>query len=471
MTKYNTNNPPGSASPKDVNDNAITLDNLVNSTDITTKDRLGNDRLTIKGLEQAATSAGPTIEAASKAVEQANLAREAAENIQHKSDEAIKSITESAMQSQQAAIISTDAAKRAESAAQGAGEDTRTFETVELGIAATQHSDYFRVWQTGSSGVSFAYYRNNNGHAELLTTMPTAETAQNAVEQAIDANNAPARAGLQPNLEDDYLYILADKSGRVLQRLDADLVMRFYHQLSIDSTNIGSVGNVSGFISGESAIVGSDLSGGAYTGNLHISDDDSAVYVLTDAVGRVLLTIDKNGKLSALLHDDVIEQVKHAQSLKPRIMSDLVHIQMYGQSLSVGIAGAIKTTNAEVKDCLMPSQGIEDGQTSNQGIESLPLTSSSFVTMQPSVNPNQLENPIYSLSAQLQSLLDADGKQVSVVGSSAGHGDYAINQLDKEGNSQQYSVAVAQHGAYKQYASSMGKSFLTHVLCWIQGET
>ncbi|MDK7738590.1 sialate O-acetylesterase, partial [Providencia stuartii] len=25
--------------------------------------------------------------------------------------------------------------------------------------------------------------------------------------------------------------------------------------------------------------------------------------------------------------------------------------------------------------------------------------------------------------------------------------------------------------AYKQYASSMGKSFLTHVLCWIQGET
>ncbi|MDK7738624.1 hypothetical protein QP597_20465, partial [Providencia stuartii] len=68
-------------------------------------------------------------------------------------------------------------------------------------------------------------------------------------------------------------------------------------------------GNVSGFISGESAIVGSDLSGGAYTGSLHISDDDSAVYVLTDAVGRVLLTIDKNGKLSALLHDDVIEQV------------------------------------------------------------------------------------------------------------------------------------------------------------------
>ncbi|MCG5278416.1 hypothetical protein MCL91_20600, partial [Providencia rettgeri] len=80
MTQYNTKNPVGSASPKDVNDNAITLDNLVNSTDITTKDRLGNDRLTIKGLEESAVSAGPTVEAAQRATEEANKARVSAEN-------------------------------------------------------------------------------------------------------------------------------------------------------------------------------------------------------------------------------------------------------------------------------------------------------------------------------------------------------------------------------------------------------
>ncbi|MDK7738597.1 hypothetical protein QP597_20205, partial [Providencia stuartii] len=116
MTIYNTKNPIGSPSLKDINDNAITLDNLVNSTENTTKDRFGNDRLTIKGLEEAAVSAGPTVEAAVSAWEQASAAKKAAENIQNESDEAIKSITESAMQSQQAAIISTDAAKRAESA-------------------------------------------------------------------------------------------------------------------------------------------------------------------------------------------------------------------------------------------------------------------------------------------------------------------------------------------------------------------
>ncbi|MEY1032390.1 hypothetical protein AB7202_18830, partial [Providencia stuartii] len=86
MTIYNTKNPLGSTSPKDVNDNAITLDNLVNSTESTTKDRFGNDRLTIKGLEEAAVSAGPAVEAAVKALEQANEAK--------KTSDAIKADTE-----------------------------------------------------------------------------------------------------------------------------------------------------------------------------------------------------------------------------------------------------------------------------------------------------------------------------------------------------------------------------------------
>ncbi len=79
MTRYNTNNPVPSAAAKDIHDNAIVIDEYANSDSATTKNRLGNDRLTLRGIEQAATSAGPTIEAAVNALTQANLAREAAE--------------------------------------------------------------------------------------------------------------------------------------------------------------------------------------------------------------------------------------------------------------------------------------------------------------------------------------------------------------------------------------------------------
>nr|ELR5252005.1 hypothetical protein [Providencia rettgeri] len=168
MTKYNTNNPPGSASPKDINDNAITLDYLVNSNDTTTKDRLGNDRLTIKGLEAAATSAGPTIKAAAQAVEQANLAREAAENIEVNTASYIQ-------QASDYALSSEESAQRAEAAAADAGIDANTFDTKEEGVAATSSGDYFRVWQPAISNYSFIYYKNEQGVAKELTDYPSKE--------------------------------------------------------------------------------------------------------------------------------------------------------------------------------------------------------------------------------------------------------------------------------------------------------
>ncbi|MEY0304873.1 hypothetical protein AB7W11_23605, partial [Providencia manganoxydans] len=117
MTQYKTNNPVGSPSPKDVNDNAIALDHIANPNDNITKDRLGNDRLTIKGLERSGVSAGPTVEAAAIALEQANAAKANSDEILKQTDGYIESAKHAAESSKQSAVDSKDYSDKARGAA------------------------------------------------------------------------------------------------------------------------------------------------------------------------------------------------------------------------------------------------------------------------------------------------------------------------------------------------------------------
>lgn len=65
MTTYNTGNPIGSTSPKDLYDNAENFDDAVNGTNPTWVDRFGNTRVTMFGAEENATAivAAATIQA------------------------------------------------------------------------------------------------------------------------------------------------------------------------------------------------------------------------------------------------------------------------------------------------------------------------------------------------------------------------------------------------------------------------
>ena len=57
MVTYNTQNPIGSADPRDLYDNAQVIDDYANSGDATTTDRLGVERATIAGIDAAARNA------------------------------------------------------------------------------------------------------------------------------------------------------------------------------------------------------------------------------------------------------------------------------------------------------------------------------------------------------------------------------------------------------------------------------
>ena len=81
MSTIPTQNPIPSESPSDLKYNSGKIDEFVNSEFLTYVDRQGSDRLTIKGLEEAAVSAGPTVDAAIKAMQNSNQAKKNSENI------------------------------------------------------------------------------------------------------------------------------------------------------------------------------------------------------------------------------------------------------------------------------------------------------------------------------------------------------------------------------------------------------
>ncbi|WP_419204180.1 hypothetical protein [Bordetella trematum] len=68
MAKYNTGNPLGSRSPKDLSDNAENLDDAVNTPLETWTDRFGKQRLSLAGMSKAAGDASIAIGAAQESV-------------------------------------------------------------------------------------------------------------------------------------------------------------------------------------------------------------------------------------------------------------------------------------------------------------------------------------------------------------------------------------------------------------------
>lgn len=317
---------------------------------------------------------------------------------------------------------------------------------------------------------------NNAGTLEPTgRKMPSQYALREPIKEAAYASQSPAAAGVSANdIDDEYEYAIADRQGRIIERINADFIHRFIFPIISQQAKLGSAKGLSGIFYQDDIALGLDASGNVTAGSTETGTSNDMLYGVVDSSGRCLFRYDARGKFRAVLHEDVIRQISQefgVSEFKKRMLADRVHIQMCGQSLAGGIGSGRISSAATATGWLMPSGGIEDGQTLSVGLTGLPLTSSSFVGMDPTVAKNLYENPLYGVCAQLQGMLNAESAAVSVSGSASWHGEYKISQLDKEGGSPQYDVAVAQSRAYAGYSSTEAKSFLSHVMCWIQGES
>ncbi|HHK9790151.1 TPA: hypothetical protein ACQZI9_004748, partial [Klebsiella pneumoniae] len=179
MTQYNTGNPVPSSAMPDIWDNNATIDEFVNSPELTLTTRTGTERDTLAG-------------------------------IQKKSDD-------------QRVQMAEDGAAVVEETRQNLIPLSRQYMTL---AAAQADADAGNI-QVGST----AYYRspddsalaieviNNAGTLEPTgRKMPSQYALRESIKEAAHASQSPAAAGVSANdIDDEYEYAIADRQGRIIE--------------------------------------------------------------------------------------------------------------------------------------------------------------------------------------------------------------------------------------------------------------
>ena len=211
-------------------------------------------------------------------------------------------------------------------------------------------------------------------------------------------------------------------------------------------------------------------------------------YAIADENGQVALSINSAGEVdfqpsAGLLEKLVSKPVVITDSVRqPAELTDITHVQIHGQSLSIG-SGAADISGESTQGVLMPDSGVYDSALTGSGIDGMdgpPPISTGFALMDMSYGAEGKEVPIAGICEQLQFMLDTHhGKKVTTVfGSASGHGGFPIRYLDKEGDpsrgepSPNYELMRDQQKHYVSMASEQRSEHLTtQALCWVQGET
>ena len=513
MTTYKTNNNLGSSALKDLADNAENLDHFVNDSDNSNwDDRLGRTRLTLKGLEEAAVSAGPTVEAAIRANEQANEAKKNSDEIIASTSAYIEGAKTSADDAKSSALDSTNAAARSESAA-GRAESVvdvgGTYPTVSAGLAATSPGGYFRIPQGVADLQSFIYYRNVAGAAVLATSQPSTTAMNRSVELSIEAVTALPESGFHSSKADivteegeAFHFTIMDRIGKVALGVTKDEKLKSGLDLAFQGASdvIGSRSRKLGFINDEKVVMGID-NGKPFIGNNEILDNPNSVYRVEDSTGQPLIDfaynagvslggieitetnlvdgfviMDREGRI--LLQSDINGSISFEgkDNISPKkfvpVIAEINHVQINSQSLGLGVGSPAVSVTPSIYDCLMPDLGVADGPVVNGDLSGPPIKSTGFAKMNGNIATNKREFPTYGMCNQLKYMMPGD---FAVLGSNCGHGGYAAHQLDKEGlngvPTPNYLLGVQQAEAYADYAARENKSLLTQFLVDIQGET
>ncbi|WP_068445011.1 sialate O-acetylesterase [Providencia heimbachae] len=415
---------------KDIRDlgfNSEKMDEVINSDNTTYIDRKGRCHLTIKGLEEAAVSAGPTIDAAQKALGEANKARVAAEGAaQNAASETLSGISNQVARAEEFADSAVDSANRAESAATSASIDAPTYDSISEGISKTSSGDYFRVWQNSATGVSFVFYKNNNGVGDELTDYPSA----GAIDFIQKGNNSEVDWAVID--ESDRLALAIKKDGSVQA---GSLNIKGNAITSDEGIQVGSIEQV------ETQSVGISLA--------WVDDDD-----------RIAIAINSDG---SVLIPNLVGREPDAQVNEPVISADLMHAICYGQSLSVGSL-AFPVISKEQK---------YNNVTFNSGVIHVSYNPYDMSDFKPLVEEyNQTgngrlgESPVSGCVDTISALsLPFDG---AFIGSAPGAGGLSIDELSK--GSAAYTRLV-EHIA-NGYANSQrkGLSYNVQFIPWYQGE-
>lgn len=212
---FDTGNPVPSKDPRDLVDNAEKMDEAVNGTGDSWTDRLGNERPTLKRLEDDYPQAGVDADRAEAAAADAEAAQAAAEDAQAEAEtsetSAAGSASAAAASASSAATSASDAQTYAEAAA-SAG-DTIYDDTTD-GIGGTTEGDYFWVASAAEGELLILYQHAAGGVANPIGTSPNASAVESAASAAkLGADYVAGYASVLQLPDLEYMLCIEDADG------------------------------------------------------------------------------------------------------------------------------------------------------------------------------------------------------------------------------------------------------------------
>ncbi len=90
---------------------------------------------------------------------------------------------------------------------------------------------------------------NNGGTLEHTgREMPSQYALREPIKEAAHASQSPAAAGVSANdIDDEYEYAIADRQGRIIERINADFIHRFIFPIISQQAKLGSAKGLSVF--------------------------------------------------------------------------------------------------------------------------------------------------------------------------------------------------------------------------------
>ncbi|HCC7851141.1 TPA: hypothetical protein M8I61_003808, partial [Klebsiella pneumoniae] len=143
----------------------------------------------------------------------------------------------------------------------------RQFSTLELAendVAAGNIPDGSTTYVRSTDDTALAVeYINNAGTLEATgRAISSASAVYQATIDSAYASQAPARAGINANNnDDDYEYAIADRHGRIIERINADFIHRFIFPIISQQAKLGSAKGLSGIFYQDDIALGLDASG------------------------------------------------------------------------------------------------------------------------------------------------------------------------------------------------------------------
>ncbi|EIU7558044.1 hypothetical protein LHV18_20860 [Providencia rettgeri] len=358
-----TKNPVPSKDVRDLGFNSEKMDEVINSEKNTYTDRMGRDHLTIKGLEEAAVSAGPTVEAAQRATEEANKARVSAENA---ASEAAKETLLGINSQVSIATEAADSAKQSEIAAelsaqsaQASGKLYTSLSDAEAAITAGAIKDNEYFYVVSSENNNFVdLYRNLSGVATFMNkSMPSSEYVESTAELVNELSNS--NKVLQQMDSDNYVFGITDNEGTPA------LGIRESGQVDVNSLAIANNGATMSALSHDEYVYAlTDKNGGMCfgvktdgtveipkldatdsSGSQHIFYIDGSKLQVIDANTGAIKVID-DGTIAIISSNDSVVYSKDSitfiaapPEFKPKRLAPSLDIVCWGDSMTAGVGG------------------------------------------------------------------------------------------------------------------------------------